>query len=340
MNAPKSSPNPYGQAGLGFVVIGRNEGERLSRCLDSLKQISAPVAYADSASTDDSPNVARMSGAITVELSPNQPFNAARGRNAGLAALRTKHPELEFVQFIDGDCELQNRWVETALEFLRCHPRVAVACGLRFEAYPRASTYNRLCDEEWNTPIGQAQSCGGDAMIRLTSLDAVGFFDPTLMAGEEPELCSRLRSQGWEIWRLDAPMTRHDAAMTRFSQWMRRAFRSGYGYVQAWLRTRGRADRLYTYELRSAVLWSLLIPLAVLLAAALLRKPLIIVVLPAVYSLQIARIAAHRGLFSGWSWRYAWLMLMAKFPEFLGALSYIVKPGRSRPIDFKETPKS
>lgn len=332
--------NLIGPAGLGFVVIGRNEGERLSRCLASLKSIGAPIAYADSASTDDSINVARRAGAMTVELDQGRPLNAARGRNAGLAALRSTHANLEFVQFIDGDCELQTGWVETALEFLRRHPNAAVACGLRFEAHPEASTYNRLCNEEWNTPVGHALSCGGDAIMRLTALDAAGPFDPTLMAGEEPELCSRLRSLGWEIWRLDAPMTRHDAAMTRFSQWIRRAYRSGYGYAQAWSRTRGRADRLYTSHLRSAAIWAAAIPLAVVLVASLLGMPSIILAIPAIYILQIARIAARRGLFSAWSWRYASLMLVAKFPELLGALSYVLKRRRFAPIDYKEAPQS
>jgi GT2 family glycosyltransferase len=333
-------PNPVRAAGLGIVVIGRNEGERLSRCLASLEAIGAPIAYADSASTDESVDVARRAGAVTAELGRDQPMNAARGRNAGLSALRKAHPEVEFVQFIDGDCELQDGWVDTALDFLRGHSRAAVACGLRFEAHPRTSAYNRLCDEEWNTPVGLAQSCGGDAMMRLASLDEAGYFDPTLMAGEEPELCSRLRSNGWEIWRLDAPMTRHDAAMTRFSQWWRRAYRSGYGYVQAWSRTQGQADRLYASNLRSAVFWAAAIPLVVMLVATLLGNPSILLAIPAIYILQIARIAARKGLFSAWSWHYASLMLVAKFPELLGALSYLLKRNRSAPIDYKEAPGS
>ena len=332
--------NSFAPAEFGFVVIGRNEGERLSRCLASLKSIGAPIAYANSASTDDSVNVAQHAGAITVKLDRQQPMNAARGRNAGLSALQEVHPELEFVQFIDGDCELQSGWIETALEFLRGHPRAAVACGLRFEAHPRASTYNRLCEEEWNTPVGLAQSCGGDAMMRLAALDTTGWFDPTLMAGEEPELCSRLRSHGWEIWRLDGPMTRHDAAMTRFSQWMRRAFRSGYGYAQAWSRTRGQADRLYAPHLRSAAFWAAAISIVIVLVASLLGKPSIILAIPAIYALQIARIAARRGLFSAWSWLYASLMLVAKFPELLGALSYALKRRRSAPVDYKEVPQA
>ncbi|HMI41222.1 MAG TPA: glycosyltransferase family A protein [Sphingomicrobium sp.] len=338
MRAAKSS-KPHRPTGLGFVVIGRNEGLRLSCCLESLKQIGAPVVYADSASMDHSPATARKAGAMTVELNPDRPLNAARGRNAGLAALRTKYPGLEFVQFIDGDCELQAQWTETALEFLRAHPRAAVACGLRFEAHPHASIYNRIVNEEWKTPIGKAQSCGGDAMMRLASLDEIGLFDPTLIAGEEAELCSRFRGHGWEIWRLDAPMTRHDAAMMRLSQWTRRADRSGYGYAQAWLRTRG-GDRLYASQLRSAVFWTALVPLMALIGALLTRQPAILLAVPLLYFLQSARIAARRGLFSMWSWRYAALMVIAKFPEFLGALRGFLARGRPPPATPVAAPAS
>ena len=39
---------------LGAVVIGRNEGARLERCLDSLQGTVACIVYADSGSEDGS----------------------------------------------------------------------------------------------------------------------------------------------------------------------------------------------------------------------------------------------------------------------------------------------
>jgi len=39
---------------IGVVVIGRNEGERLKRCLQSVRGRAACVVYVDSGSTDDS----------------------------------------------------------------------------------------------------------------------------------------------------------------------------------------------------------------------------------------------------------------------------------------------
>ncbi|MEO0678525.1 MAG: hypothetical protein AAFZ02_13325, partial [Pseudomonadota bacterium] len=50
---------------------------------------------------------ARALGAEVVELDLAIPFTAARARNAGFRALLARAPELDFVQFVDGDCELR-----------------------------------------------------------------------------------------------------------------------------------------------------------------------------------------------------------------------------------------
>ncbi|MEX0301515.1 MAG: glycosyltransferase family 2 protein, partial [Leisingera sp.] len=148
---------------IGAVVIGRNEGERLVRCLRSLQGQVQQLVYVDSGSTDGSPEAARALGAEVVDLDLSQPFTAARARNAGLAAL---DEGLEYVQFVDGDCETDPDWISTAAGFLQSRPQVAVACGRRRERFPEASVYNRLCDAEWDTPAGEAKACGGDALMR------------------------------------------------------------------------------------------------------------------------------------------------------------------------------
>jgi cellulose synthase/poly-beta-1,6-N-acetylglucosamine synthase-like glycosyltransferase len=218
-------------SGVGCVAIGRNEGERLSACLESLR--SYPAVYVDSGSTDDSLQLAQKMRAEFVELDGSRPFSAARARNAGLRRLLELHPVLELVQFVDGDCQVQEGWTERATRELKERPDVAIVCGRRRERYPKVSIFNRLCDVEWNTPTGEAMSCGGDSMMRIAALREAGGFDETVVAGEEPELCSRLRKKGWKILRIDAEMTLHDAAMTRWGQWWRRQMRSGYGAMDA-----------------------------------------------------------------------------------------------------------
>src|SRR6476660_6372785 len=103
-------------ARAGVVVIGRNEGDRLAACLESLRILDLPLVYVDSGSVDGSAALARSTAHVTavVELDPARPFSAARARNEGFAALRAARPAIEFVQFLDGDCTLADGWVEVA----------------------------------------------------------------------------------------------------------------------------------------------------------------------------------------------------------------------------------
>lgn len=240
----------------GVVAIGRNEGERLRRCLESVLGKAARVIYVDSGSTDGSAEMAAEMGAEVVPLDMSVPFTAARARNEGFARLRQLAPELQFVQFVDGDCELDPDWLPRAMAHMAEHPRTAVVCGRRRERYPEASVYNRLCDIEWNTPVGQTTACGGDALMRVDAFTEVDGFDAGVIAGEEPDLCYRLRSRGWEIWRIDAEMTLHDAAMTEFSQWWQRNVRSGHASAEA-LSRRGLGERSYLKRVTSNMLWSM-----------------------------------------------------------------------------------
>ena len=113
--------------GTGVVVIGRNEGERLRACLLSVMH-TGPVVYVDSDSTDDSVRMARGLGAEVMALDLTVSFTAARARNAGFKRLMELAPDLSYVQFVDGDCEVVAGWLAIAMEFLMAHPQVAVAC--------------------------------------------------------------------------------------------------------------------------------------------------------------------------------------------------------------------
>jgi GT2 family glycosyltransferase len=321
-----AKPAPASETGtsVGIVAIGRNEGARLGDCLRAALTQSRLVVYADSRSDDGSAELARSLGVVTVVLDSSAPLTAARGRNAGFAALRERCRDCDFVQFVDGDCILAPGWIETATAFLRANPRAAVACGRRFEAFPQASLYNRLSDEEWDTPIGRTDFAGGDTLIRIAAFEQVGGFRPDLRAGEEPEMTARMRAAGWEIWRLDAPMTEHDARILRFGQWWRRAQRGGFGYAQVRSVTASLPQPVYVAQLRSAFIWTLAVPLGVGIAAAAVRAPALLLLLPVAYALQVARIAARKGLLSGRSWQSAAMILLAKVPETIGAMRYFL----------------
>jgi GT2 family glycosyltransferase len=264
VNPDRSTPI---QTAVGVVAIGRNEGDRLKRCLRSAMAATDRVVYVDSGSTDGSCEFARSLGVEVVDLDTTLPFTAARARNAGIERLSQVWPGLAFVQVVDGDCEFAESWIDAAFDFMNTHPRCACVCGRRRERFPDASVYNRLTDLEWDTPIGPAKSCGGDALFRLDPLLAVGGYRDSLIAGEEPELCVRLRAAGWSVHRLDHEMTLHDAAMTRFSQFWKRAKRAGHAYAEgAAIHGKG-PDRHGVRGTRSAVIWGLLLPVGAAITA-------------------------------------------------------------------------
>ena len=300
---------------IGAVAIGRNEGARLVACLEALQGMVDHIVYVDSGSTDDSIAAARTAGAHVVELDTSIPFTAARARNAGLAALRAQMPQVSHVQFLDGDCVLQPGWIETARDFLLDHPQVAVACGRRREKFPQNSLYNRLIDAEWDTPVGEARACGGDALMRIDALEEVGGYRDSLIAGEEPELCVRLRGHGWKIWRLDAEMTLHDANLTRFGQWWRRAQRGGHAYAEGAALHGAPPERHKVRETRSALLWGAALPTLALLGG-LLVSPWALTLLLA-YPAQMLRMR-----FKGTPWPQAVFIVLAKLPEAQGVLQY------------------
>jgi GT2 family glycosyltransferase len=245
---------------VGCVVIGRNEGPRLERCLRSLAGRVACVVYVDSGSSDGSIELARRLGARVVELDLTRPFTAARARNAGFDALTSLRPGLAYVQFVDGDCEVVVGFLEAARARLVERPDLAVVCGRRRERHPQASVYNRLCDLEWDTPVGDALACGGDAMMRISAFEQAGGFDPGIIAGEEPELCLRLRLLGWRIERIAHEMTLHDADMHRFEQWWQRAVRSGHSYAEGAAMHGHDPERHWVRETRRIVFWGALVP--------------------------------------------------------------------------------
>jgi serine acetyltransferase/GT2 family glycosyltransferase len=329
-------------AQVGVIVIGRNEGERLSRCLDSLDAVLSgdvkPIVYVDSGSSDGSCEHVKARQVDLVELALDQPFTAARARNAGFAYLREHYSDLVYVQMIDGDCQLDPNWLVAAVKALDAAPDVAAICGWRREQFPEQSVYNQICDIEWRAgSVGEISSCGGDLLVRVEAFAAVGGFNPNVIAGEEPELCMRWRQAGWKIVRLDLPMTRHDAQMTRFSQWWQRARRAGHAYAQVSALHGQLPEYGFIHEIRRVWLWGLIFPVLGLVLlwpthgwSALLYGR---------YPLAAVR-AAIPVKQQSWSWQasLSWGIscAMAPFAQVLGACQYQFNRWRGRELQIIE----
>jgi GT2 family glycosyltransferase len=316
---------------IGLVAIGRNEGERLVRCLTSVIGRVERVVYVDSGSTDGSAAKARELGAEVVDLDLRRPFTAARARNEGVARLLEVEPGIDRVQLVDGDCEIVPGWIEAASETLDARPDVAVVCGRRRERYPEASLYNRVIDVEWDTPVGEAKACGGDAMMRVSAFREVDGFDASLIAGEEPELCVRLRQRGWKILRIDHEMTLHDAAITELKQWWQRAVRSGHAYAEGADKHGRGPERHWVAETRRIVLWGALVP-SLALGGAPFTGGLSLALLLGypVSAYRAFRAVRRRGVPMDSAAAYAAFMTLAKGAEMQGAVRYWRNKARGR----------
>ena len=314
---------------VAVVIIGRNEGARLQRCLRSIPA-EVPAVYVDSGSTDDSVAFARSNGVAVLSLDMSIGFTAARARNVGWRHI-VVDPALdaEFIQFVDGDCELDADWIDKALAAMQAEPGVAAVFGRRRERFPGRSIYNRMCDDEWNVPVGIVAACGGDALFRVAALKAANGYSDDLIAGEEPDLCLRLARLDWFVRRIDGEMTLHDANILRFGSWWQRAKRGGFAYAAHVLRHGQRSDPQWRRQLKSILFWGFVWPVAGIGLACLgalwqpLAGALLLAALAASYAVQVGRIAArkHRAGFDRrFSLRYGALIVIGKFAEFSGAL--------------------
>ena len=311
-------------AKIGAVAIGRNEGERLKTCLRSLLGIVDQIVYVDSGSNDGSVEFAKSIGIEVVDLDTSKPFTMARGRNAGFARLEEILSEMDFVQFVDGDCEVEPDWISTAASALQAEPQLGSICGDRTERYPERSLYNRLTDMDWRGQSGDVEFCGGDVLMRAAAFRQTGGYMDHMIAGEDPEICVRLRQLGWKLRRLEVPMTRHDVAMLHFRQLWKRNLRAGHAYAEgAWM-YRHSTERPWHRDVRSNFFWGLVLPVIIVASAIPTRG--LTVLLFSLYVIWIWKIARGRirtfdDLRSD-AWLYGFFCMLGKFPCALGQVLF------------------
>jgi len=329
--------------GVGAVIIGRNEGQRLVECIRSVRANIAAVVYVDSGSTDGSVTRAEAAGARCVSLDAG-PFTAARGRQTGFELIERELPETEFVLFIDGDCTLDPAFLAAAMDHMKSHSRTGAVAGRRREV--GSSLWSRVIDIEWDGPPGPVAHVGGDSLMRAAAIREAGGWPIDVIAGEEPDLCLRMKDRGWESQRIPVEMTLHDIRMTRFGQYWKRSVRAGHAYAEvAWRRRAGEhADR--ARAVASIVLYSAVIP-AFIIVAAILYWPVAVL-----FSLLYVRLVVSVTLRTKRSGRpgtlafaYALLTAAGKFAGLIGVLRYalgLLTGKRSRIIEYhtKATPNN
>ncbi len=316
----------------GCVVIGRNEGARLSAALASVIAAGLPVVYVDSGSHDDSVAIARSCGVAIVRLDPARPFTAARARNEGLDALVDDHPDCAFVMFLDGDCQLDNGFVAVAHATFMASPDCAIIVGHLEEAQAASSVYARLNAMEWSSATGiitDFGNLGGIMLARIADIAMVGGFNAAMIAGEDSELGVRLALAGRHVMKIDAPMATHRADIVRFSQWWRRSVRAGQALTHRY-RLHG-TSRLQ--DCRRAF-WSTLIWGGVVPVSAFLFAPLtsgLSLLLLAAYGALMLRMTYHyrrTGASTGGAARAALFGILGKFANFIGLVRFFIHQAR------------
>jgi len=309
---------------VAIVAIGRNEGDRLKSCLQSVMQAAKTVIYVDSGSTDGTPQYATSIGCRVVELDPSKPFSAARARNEGYASVIEKNPDVPFIQFLDGDCDLMEDWLESGVAALNRLNNVAIVCGHVRELFPEATIYNKLADLQWQMLPGRIRSSGGRFLIRTEVFESAGGFRADVIAAEDDEFCIRVRALGWQIFQLDAEMARHDMAMTQFSEYWRRSKRTGHAYAHVAALHAENGEAYFVRDIRRILIWALWLPLLSLCLVPFTRG-LSLLALFCLYALQFVHnyLSGRR---RGWQTRdsliSSYFNAIYKFPALLGLLEY------------------
>jgi GT2 family glycosyltransferase len=321
---------------IGVVIIGVNVERYLADCIRSVQSADYPrkllkIVYVDGGSRDASVRVANeFEGVQVIELNDRHP-TPGRGRNAGW-----KHLAAPLIQFMDADTVLDPDWFQRACAALDdSNPAV---CGHRRERYPQKNVYHRFTEMEWHYETGPCRYFGGEVLVRRSVLETTGGFDEDLVAGEDPELSYRIRQNGWQILRIDAPMSIHDINMTTFRQYLKRAFRSGYAYAEIALRFIRNPEKLWLKE-SIRILVKALLPICLVITGILSGNTgwgILLGVLILVRPLfNLGRL--KRG--SRQPWRYVLLYAghtaLVVYPQFWGMMRYFWGRATGRPLQNK-----
>jgi GT2 family glycosyltransferase len=340
MTTPRQSQLPedgagreaaVGAAACQCVVIGRNEAARLRECLESVLPGCRRAVYVDSGSTDGSVGIARSFGIPVIELDPSLPFSAARARNEGFAYLGRECGVIDHVQFVDGDCIIERGWLAAAVRALDHDRTLAAVTGASREQSTRSSVYNLLCEIELAVPAGEIEACGGVVMMRASALQAAGGFDSTFAAGEEPELCLRLRRLGWRLECLPVPMMRHDLDMHSFRRWWARSRRCGRAYFAGWWKHRAGPEAFRAREVARTIAWGGIAPLLTVVGVITFDAHGLWCAITAVWpGARAYRWARRRARDRRDSAVYAVACVVAKIPECVGVIEAWARCRRPR----------
>lgn len=140
---------------IGIVEMGRNEGERLHGCFESLKHFNNPIIYVDSGSTDNNLYLARIYCKDDTRLDMNRPFSTAWARNTGQQRLLDLYTPPSYIHFIEGGYELEHCLISCALNSFTEDQALESVFSHMQEKHAVKSSSNKLCGLVWRGYAGK-----------------------------------------------------------------------------------------------------------------------------------------------------------------------------------------
>ena len=287
-----------------------------------------PIIYVDSGSSDNSVEIAKPLVNCVHQLDPATPFSAARARNEGCQHLTTLFPSLQYIQFVDGDCVIDEGWLTAAQAAIEQDEKRAAVIGHLQELNPDASIYNRMCAMEWRSPAGELTNfgaLGGISMIRADVFKQLGGFKANVIAGEDSEFGVRLSLAGYKVVKIDHIMAVHDANISTFQQWWKRAVRGGHAIGQRADLNGATIAKDCVKERKSTLVWGVFLPIVALILLIFAGCWSFLILLAYVFlAIKVYFYRRKQGENSRDAFTYAQFMPFVKIANGLGLLKFYV----------------
>lgn len=185
---------------LTFVVIGKNEALNLPRCFRSIQKVSNKIIFVDSNSDDNSIEVATQHKIKTILRVKSNFGTPALSRSIG-----AKNAQTKYIQFVDGDMEIEMGWAQKAIQKLESNKKIVAVHGYKKVYTKNHQDYFILSDsKDW-----QADYLQGAFLIERKIYNRAGGLDGRFYGEEERDLYIRIKAIGYEVWYIHDLMASH-----------------------------------------------------------------------------------------------------------------------------------
>ncbi len=222
---------------LSIVIIARNEAKNIARAIEFVLRAverwpQTEILLVNSASTDETVEIARHYPINIVRLPSTWFLSVSAGRLIGMHYTRG-----ELVLHMDGDMELDPKWVDRCVSFILEHPEVGAVGGHWRNVYMKDGQIFGEEDQYRDSPdrVLEVRYVGGAALYRRTAIQKMGGFQPYIKGEEGVYLSMGIRYSGYKVIRLPYLMSRHYSippqSLAGNQRRLRLGFWLGYGQV-------------------------------------------------------------------------------------------------------------